>query len=361
MNPFSPTYFIKENKTRCILLIFMIFLGFSAYLGGLYITNPLDNWRVNIEYYNNMVSVSQLSNDENGQDYKSFIAEIIKDNKVEIINLTDWNGFSWGSIMGFDQGQCTFSFNTVDDFKAFCEYHIIDCDFDSLKYGSMIMSEKFAKNKGLNIGEKINKDYDINIYGEFTLDAVTKEDGYTLYFINSSTRTSNCLLLGTQIKGKALYDYVNSFKNDYNVFVYKGLYEDIKSQFEMFNMIYIFIVILMAIIMAVTINAAFVGMYQRRTCEFAVYRAIGISKKQIIKKIAGELLFMDLISLIIGGGVFFISLYLFNNMVLYPVGKYLKYYHSTALFGLLLCNVMVVIPLILTRCKRLLKADICEY
>lgn len=43
MNPFSPLYFIKENKARCLLLMFMIFLSWGVYLGGLYATNPRHN------------------------------------------------------------------------------------------------------------------------------------------------------------------------------------------------------------------------------------------------------------------------------------------------------------------------------
>ena len=51
MKPFSPLYFIKENASRCLALMLMIFLSFGCYLGGLYVTNPLDNWKVPLSYY----------------------------------------------------------------------------------------------------------------------------------------------------------------------------------------------------------------------------------------------------------------------------------------------------------------------
>ncbi len=359
--PFSALYFIKENKSRCILLMFMLFLGYGAYLAGLYVTNPYDNWRVGIEYYNDMVSINATTNDKDKQEFEAFKAEALKDNKVKIIDMGSYNGFSWNTVMGFEMGQCTFTFHSVDDFKTFCEFHNIDCDFENIKNGSLVLSEKFAKNIGLEIGNKVDKDYGSNIYGEFTLDVITNEDGYISYFIDENSEVVECLLLGEEIKGKELYDYAYGLQEKYDVYVYKGLYNDMRGQFSMFDTIYMFVVILMAIIMAVTINAAFVGMYQRRNFEFAVYRAIGISKRRIIGKIAKELLCMDLVALTVGGGVFFTMLYLFNNMVLYPAGKYLNYFHSLALIGMVLCNIMVVIPLIITRCKRLLKADICEY
>jgi len=131
--------------------------------------------------------------------------------------------------------------------------------------------------------------------------------------------------------------------------------------FSIFNTIFMVVVVFLAIILSVTVNAAFVGMYQRREFEFAVYRAIGISKKKIIRKIAGEILFMDVIVLIVGGGIFFLALYLFNELVLASSGLYLVYTAPIAVIALVLCNLMTVIPLILTRSRVLLKADICNY
>ena len=141
----------------------------------------------------------------------------------------------------------------------------------------------------------------------------------------------------------------------------EDLEEHINKQLESLNLIYAFIMILLAVIMAVTVNAAFVGMYQRRHFEFAVYRAIGISKGEIVKKIVGELLCMDGIAVMAGGAIFFLGLYLFNHLVLYPAGKYLRYFHPLALFCALLCNLAVLLPLMITRSRQMLKADMCDY
>lgn len=363
MKPFSAMYFLKENKKRCILLILMIFLSFGVYLGGLYVTNPMDNWELNIKYYEDIVSINRISTEE--EDYNSLLEEAKKDDRVTVLELGTYQGFSWESIMGFDSGQCTFTFRSVEDFKIFCEHLDIECDFDSLKSGSMIMSEKFAKNKGYSIGDKVDKDICDTIYDEFTLDAVTKEDGYTLYFILDDEESSSAVILGNTIKGAELYSYVyklqSELKDAKSVFIYPGLRGELEVQFESFNIIYIFIVILLSVILAITINAAFVGMYQRREFEFSVYRAIGISKKRIIGKLVKELLLIDIIALLIGTVVVLIGLYLFNNLVLYPVGKYLRYFEPLAIYNMILCNVIIIVPLIVTRCKKMLKADVCEY
>lgn len=361
MKPFSAGYFIRENKTRCFLLIFMLFLGYVAYLGGLYITNPRDNWELPISYYRRMVKVNEIAGDE--ENFARFLEEVEESGKAIVLKNGSYNAFNWNSIMGFESGQTSLTFLTVQDFKIYCEAMGIVCDFKNLKSGSMIMSERFAKNVGLEIGDKIGKDYSENILREFTLDAVTKEDGYVLYFITEEEDYMvNAILISKEgVPGEEVYQFAHERKEKYNLYMQEDLEEHINKQLESLNLIYAFIMILLAVIMAVTVNAAFVGMYQRRHFEFAVYRAIGISKGEIVKKIVGELLCMDGIAVMAGGAIFFLGLYLFNHLVLYPAGKYLRYFHPLALFCALLCNLAVLLPLMITRSRQMLKADICDY
>ncbi|MDE7326256.1 MAG: hypothetical protein K2N63_08285 [Lachnospiraceae bacterium] len=361
MKPFSAIYFVRENKTRCILLMFMLFLGYAAYLGGLYVTNVRDNWELPISYYQRVVRVNDISGDK--ENFDRFLEEVEESGKAIILKNGSFNAFNWNSIMGFENGQASLTFLTVQDFKTYCEAMGITCDFGNLKSGSMVMSERFAKNVGMKIGDKVDKDYDENIFREFSLDATTKEDGYFLYFITEEEDyLLNVILISKEgVSGEEVYEFVRERKEKYNLYVPDDLEELIHSQVKPFHIIYTFIIVLLAVIMAVTVNAAFIGMYQRRNFEFAVYRAIGVSKKEIIKKIVKELLCMDGIAVIIGGGIFFLALYLFNNLALYPVGKYLRYFHPLALFGALLCNLGVLLPLMVTRSRQMLKADICEY
>lgn len=364
MKPFSAIYFIKENKKRCFLLMCMIFFSFGVYLAGLYVTNPLDNWKTGIDYYQKIVSVSGV--DVQDENYQWFLQKLKSDGRVTILEMGTYQGFNWDTIMGFENGQCTFTFRCTEDFKTFCDEMGIECDVSGLKDGSMIMSEKFAKNEGLAIGDTISKDdYDM-VRRDFTLDAVTKEDGYTLYFItNEEDVTSSATLIGKGIEGKELFDYVyevqNQVEDKNSIYIFKGLEAVIEEEFEVFNIIYIFVAVLLSVILAITIQAAFVGMYQRREFEFSVYRAIGISKKRIVGKIVGELLWMDLIALIFGSGIVLLGIYLLNHLLLYPEGKYIRYFNPLAFWILLLCNVISILPLMITRCRQMLKADICEY
>ena len=361
LRPFSPLYFIRENKARCILLMLMIFLGFGCYLGGLYVSNPSDNWERYFQYCDAMVNVRPAVSDENLTEFNAFLEELDRSGKVTILQLGIQEGFMWQSIMGFESGAASITFLSVEDFRTFCEYHGIQCDFDGLGDKSLIISDMLARNMGLKMGDQVNRETHENVYSKYTVRAITQEDGYLQYYINrDADKYNGRLILGRGISGQELHDLVRLIGEEHHIYIYE-LEEEITSQFAIFNSIYLFIVLLLSIILAVTINAAFVGMYQRRNFEFAVYRAIGMGRGAIVKKLVGELLWMDLFALALGGGVVFLGLYLFNNLVLYPSGKYLQYFHLMALVGLLLCNVMVLLPLIVTRCRQLLRADICEY
>lgn len=361
LRPFSPLYFIRENKVRCFLLIFMIFLGFGGYLGGLYISNPIDNWKCFLRYFEGMVSVRPVTDDEDLLEFDSFINDINSGGQMPILQLGAQEGIGWKSIMGFESGYASLTFLSVEDFRVYCEYNGIQCDFKELGDKSLVISERLAQNAGLKLGDQVGSSAYENVYGNYIVREITQEDGYHEYYINKDAEISKRkLILGKGISNQELHDLVERTMGKYRVFLYDPN-EEIKSQFAIFYSIYLLVVLLLTVILAVTINAAFVGMYQKRNYEFAVYRAIGMGRGAIVKKLVGELLWMDLFALVMGGGVSFLGLYLLNNLVLYPSGKYLRYFHPMALMGLVLCNVMVILPLTVTRCRQLLRADICEY
>ncbi|MBQ3028644.1 MAG: hypothetical protein IJD26_06145, partial [Lachnospiraceae bacterium] len=86
-----------------------------------------------------------------------------------------------------------------------------------------------------------------------------------------------------------------------------------------------------------------------------------MGKRKITGKIIGELLWMEGIALVGGGSFFFLGVYLLNHLVLHPRGKYLDYFNDVAFLGLVICNMIILVPLIITRCRQMHRADICEF
>ena len=360
MNPFSPLYYISKNRMKCAPLIFLIFLCYGVYLGGLYVTNARDNWTTAIEYEDHYVTVANI----NSIGYDRFLKNAEASGKIDIIPLAGSNGLLWNTVMGFENGSIGLSFKNAEDFRRYCQYLEIDCNFSLLKPGTMVMSSMLAKNKGYSIGDKLDHRKEENIVSdmEFELVALTNENGYFSYFITGEDNYDQMsLLIGKSISKNELCKIVFDLNKNDDVLIIAPLETQISEQFEIMNVIYVFIVLLLSVIMAVTVNSAFVYVYQGRTCEFAVFRAIGISKNRMIAKIAGELLLMDLAALIGGGAVFFLILYFLNHLVLYPCGMYLCYYDPVSLISLMISNSIIILPLIITRSRQMLKADICDY
>ncbi len=365
MKPFSPLYFIKENKTRCAVLIFMIFLSFAAYLAGLYVMNVITSFDdFGEELYDSTALVFVKTRDEEGfEGYRDAVEAMRQEEEIRFVDLGYYNYLNVESIMSFTVGYQSLTFIHKEDLKRFCEMKGITCDVDSLGSRSAVMSERMANSLGLKIGDVLTPEKFSGISEEFTLEAITDQNTYAYYFLAEGGEPMNAMILNTGMGKEEFADYLDRLEAQYPVQMHG--YEEDKAEldrtFSFLPKIYIAVLVLIAIVMAVTVNAVFVGVYQGRTFEFAVYRAIGMGKRKITGKIVGELLWMEGIALIGGGVLFFLGLYLFNHLVLYPKGLYLDYFNNVALFGLVLCNVIILVPLILTRCRQMHRADICEF
>ncbi len=362
MKPISSWYFIKENKLRCGLLAFMFVLTYLAYIGGLYVTNIQTGFDYHIESMKKYALIYPLAADNDFERFKNAIKELESDSDIKLIKQGVISSIAIKSIMGYPNTYDSFAFNSVEDFKTFCEVRGVNCDFDSLKSGHVIMSRMAANNRGLEPGDKLIEEDGDDIYHVYTLGAITDEEGYWSYFINDDENLAY-IIMPNRMSDDEFAVYTKELAKKYEINVYDRVRcaNSIETQLNGLNLIYAFIVILVAVIMAVTVNAAFVGMYQHRKPEFAIYRAIGISKAQVVRKIAGELFLIDFVGMAVGGVVVVLVLYLLNELVLYGQGLWLKYYHPLALAGILVCNLAVLVPMIITRSRQLLKADICEY
>ena len=365
MKSFSPLYFIKENKARCCVLIGMIFLSFAIYLAGLYVMNVITSFEdFGEELYESSAFLELKARDE--ASFAGFYeAEdaVRQKEGVRLIDLGWGNYLNVESMMSFTVGYQSLTFLNKEDFAKFCEVNEIGCDVEVLEDRSVVMSERLANNLGLKVGDVLTPEEFGGVSEAFTLRAVTSQTTYASYFLTEGGEAGNTLIVNTGMEKEEFQTYLDSLKEQYpvGIYDYEADMAEIDRTFSFLPKIYIAVLILLAIIMAVTVNAVFVGVYQNRTFEFAVYRAIGMGKRKITGKIVGELFWMEGIAMLGGGILFFLGLYLLNHLVLYPTGKYLEYFNEVALVGLIICNVIIMVPLIITRCRQMHRADICEY
>lgn len=364
MKPFSALYYMKQNKKRSFLLVFMFVLTFAIYIVGLYVSNVSTMFGYSMERNKKTARIRPYNTDESYEDFYKAVKKLEEDKKITVLPQGRLSDIYFESIMNFNAGDANYSFRNKEDFETYCEFtgiKLLDKNKE-LGNGSVIMSSLQASNRGMELGDPLIAEEDEFTNQNYTLDAITDDEGYSIYYI-SDTDSAEYLVLNSSMDNNGFKEMLGKIGSEYNIFIGDNDYykEHMDSQFRNFNYIYFFVIILLSIIMAVTINAAFAGMYQYRQGEFALYNAIGISKTRIRLKIISEVLLMDIAGIISGTFLIMLWIYLFNNLYLIEHGKMLFYYNNMSMAGMVVSNLVILIPVTFLQGRKLMKTDICNY
>lgn len=367
MRPFSAFYFVTKNKWRAASLIFMFVLTFAIYITGLYISNVERMFDYSIHKLDRAALLRPLPTDEKYESFYDAIAELETNEKVTLLQQGVISSIYTTSIMNFNNGFLQYSFRSAEDFLTYCDFAGIafaeKSDERELGNGSVIMSTLQAKNRGLAVGDTLvpvnSEEY---LDQEYVLDAVTDEAGYHIYYISDSQNAAYMLLATgmDQEEFRGLVEELNA-GGRLSAWSYDYFNDMITKQIAGFHSIYYLLILLLAVVMAITVNAAFAGLYQHRQSEFALYKAIGISRWRLRFKIVGEIVLLDLTGIVIGAAIVMLGIYLFNHLYLMEHGFLLFYYNRMALYGMVVSNVIILVPVTLSQGHWLLKADICDY
>lgn len=366
MKPFSAIYFMKENIKRSVLLIFMFVLTFAIYMAGLYISNVESMFKISLERDRNTAIVNSMATDKNNEDFAKVVEMLEKDKRITVLHQGVYNEICTTAVMDFKNVYTQYSFRSKEDFETYCNFTGIKIQTKNkdkdIGNGSVIMSSLQADNRGMGPGGRLVEEDSEYTDQEYTLDAITDEDGYGTYYI-SDTNSASCLLLNNSMSDKEFKELLDKLETEYKVYArgYDYYKNRINEQLGNFYYIYFFIIILLSVIMAITINAAFAGLYQHRQGEFALYKAIGISMKKIRLKILSEVLVIDITGILAGVCVIMAGIYLFNNLYLIPRGLRLFYYNNMSMAGMVASNLIILVPVTLLQGRKLIKADICNY
>lgn len=362
--PFSALYYMKENRGRTAICVFMMFLATLMFLAGNFIHSELYTFEKEFAYSDKLVSVSLQSTDEDFRDFADFIEAVKKDDKLEMVMWSSYGfgGMQHGTVLGLEMGGYAYIFNSVEDMKDVFHHLGIDGDFSRCKNKSIIISQDFAKNKGLKIGDTVDQSTDRNLNGQYTVDAIIDDGSFCTFFIyEDNDSLGRIYIYSESMEGEALYEYVNKLAGDRKVKVSEPERSAVLPQFYIFYVLFYLLDILIAVVLAVTINSVVTGQYLKRTYEFGVYKALGRGKKDIYKKVAAEVLSMNLIACLTGFAAMFLFTYLINELVYKQIGLHLLYASQIGALGFVLCDILIVIPLILSKGRLMSKADVTEF
>lgn len=367
MRPFTALYFIKANRWRASLIVAMFVLTFAVYLGGLYISNIGSMFDYAIDRMDRVAIIEPIQTDYDGAEFQRAVDMLDKNDKITFLKQGKSGLIYTKSIMGFATGVLPYAFRNAEDFLLYCDFVGISLSETNaegeLGNGSVIMSGLQANNRGMQLGDFLTVDNPGEYFdGDFRLDALTDEEDYSAYYIND-TETPAYMILPTGMNDDEYRGLLEVLKTDYKIRVmdYDYYREMMDRQLSVFEYLYFLLIILMAVVMAITTNAALTGMYQHRQGEFALYQAIGISKWKIRKKIVGEVFLMDVAGIVTGACIVMLGVYLMNSLYLLERGLKLFYYNKMALQGLAVSNVIIFMPVTVLQGRRLMKTDICDY
>lgn len=342
----------------------MFMLTFAIYITGLYISNIKSMFHITMEKDKKVTVIN--GTDTDNKNFNKAIEMLKKEKGITLIPQGLKGIINTTSIMGFTNDYVQYSFRTKEDFETYCKFTGVKIKSvnknKELGNGSVIMSSLQADNRGMELGDTLKKQEGESLDQKYTLDAITDNDGYSTYYI-SNTNNAMYLVLDNSMDSKSFKSLTRKLETEYKVYArdYNYYIDRIDGQMESFYYIYFFIIILLSVVMAITVNAAFAGFYQHRQGEFALYKAIGVSGKKLRLKIISEVLLIDVTGIVPGVCIIMLGIYLANSLCLIPNGFRLLYYDNMPMAGMITSNLVILIPVIILQGRRLIKADICNY
>ena len=376
MTPFSPLTYISRNRGRVISIILILACTCVVFMGGMYIDNIGDTCIYGYEEPSQYAVWYMQGNNNDIIDERSAYIDELDELLPECAKNTlavSTPSVSYKSIMGFKMSITGFFMRSREDFNTFVEYTDILPQGTTVSDGGLIISEWLANNWGVKEGDVIKGQgefEDVYFPVDMRVEKVLPLKGIQIYGWSSEINGSSGMILPTE-KGTAhdagLSDALNEFRQEIKekyphitVTTNETLKENVNDSISFLTYIFWAIILIVAVVFAVTVNATFAAMYDKRKYEFSIYKAVGFSKGKIFGKIFGELLAMDGLGLLVGGTACFVIVSILNEL-LWDQGQHLIRPSVLGIIGTLICNLAIIAPVLLSNMRRVRKYDVTVY
>jgi len=392
IKPFHTSYYIKNNKVRSLILTVLMSFIFVCYLGGLYISSRFYENLNTIGVYKHFAVVTADAEQEGAeQEGAPWQTEFIRHAlSVPGVGAAMESGYYadpergggksgikgqqkllFTSLIGVPGGIPMPVFHASEDFTAFNgTVGLLKPDY-VLEDGCLVMSDLFRRNFGIETGGNIEAggDMAIGLGRSVKLAATFDANSYASFRVDSSHMRDSVLLLRERLDDKeaAIRGFDSAIallKQEYpdlQFIDYQYQNDYINSISTTFRAIIIPVSIIVAMVLAITINAILIGEYASRKFEFSIYRATGFSKREVSLKIMKETAAINLLGLLLGAVAVTLLIFILNETVLFDRGLHLPYFCSEAVVGTALCEVAVFIPIVIFQVNRIRKHDVTDY
>ncbi|MCL1872601.1 MAG: ABC transporter permease [Clostridiales bacterium] len=391
IKPIHALYYLLNNRSRVFILIALMSLISICYLGGLYISSPYYENLKTIDIYQDFTIVSKGTGLDK-QDCLEFLKNVSSESnfgigRVMLVSyfadqkntggIRDINArqkISFTRLIGLPGGISMPIFYNSNNFSVFKNTVglFIDPSIDwQLANGEMAMSDLLKRNLGLEKGAVIDNDGELitGFKQSSTLAQTYKSNGYTSFRIDSAHTPDSVLLLreNTPDKEKSREDFnaaVMQLKQEYpdlQFIDYEYQKNIINDVLAVYYAIIIVVALIVALILAIMINAILIGEYANRKLEFSIYKATGFSRWEITFKVIKETILINLLGLALGAVMVLLMIFVLNETVLFAKGLQLSYFCPESLIGTLICETVVIIPIIAFQANRIKKHDVTNF
>ena len=379
MRPFAPLSYIGKNRARSAILALM--LGFTAicFLAGMYIEHQEAVYELSYDKPSDYILISVNSSSMEILDEFYAFSEVCEEyapDKADTVLGVGYTGIVYKTIMGYDNSDGEFMFRKEEDFSEFNRVMTDVPDDVVLKDGEIMLSRMLADNWGAKGGNVLeySDDWDrADFYTPLTVRYIADIPGNIVYGVSEEYSGNVIMFLRSEPETVPGYDSETvdreleeaaaKIREDYPHLSVQTNYSwmnEIREQLFMFKYILMAVSVIIGLVLAVTVNAAFSAAYEKRKYEFSIYKAIGFSSSQIFGKVAGEVLLLDLIGLTAGAVICGIVIWTVNY-ILGPQGIFFFKVSVSGILATIGCNLMVVVPVILLNMKRVRKYDVTVY
>lgn len=374
MRPFSSMMYLLRNIKRSTAIMLVLSLVTVCFLAGMYINSPLYTALIELERPNAYLMVKSKSGNNDLLDkYYEFVdhADDYKNSEIDtIINVYE-SGFEYTSSMTFNMQSTSIFFESNDDLQLYrTRTDAYPEDFE-LKEGEAVVSEMLAKNWGVKVGDVLDEDFD-NLWisgAPLKIAHISKGEGIFFYAVDPNYSNNSTLMylrsegVSDEEASRAINELTSKIRNDHPEvsFIQREEYSrEFKDSLSFMVFILYFIVALVSLVIAITINALFAAAYDKRKYEFSVYKALGFSNLKIFGKVAGEVLIINAAALVVGGICCSIALMMLQS-VLEPKGMGFVRFSPEGMLAMIISDLLVVIPVILFNWKRVRKYDVTVF
>lgn len=364
VRPFSPWRYILNNKLRAMVLILMMSFITVVFVCGMYIDNTPEIFRVSVDPSDRYIFIYQRTSSKEARaqfdQMKSELPDLLPENANTILSVyNEYQHFE--SIMKFNCGHPCYIFTSQEDFDLFrSRTHLIPEDV-KLQNLEIVMSEYLANNIDLKLGDAIPD-------SEFRVGKIESSwEGVRAYGIDENSSPIPLMVLSNDgVCDQKLHDELNAISRELSkkypliAFETNSVYQETCEQdFEFMYLIFGAMTVLLSAVLLITINATFAAAYDKRKHEFAIYKAMGFTKGQIFRKVAGEVLVMNAMGLLIGA-IMNAGVILVCNQVLWSQGQYFYRVSKFAVIVTCIIEAFFIISMTLLNWRKVRKCEVTE-